>query len=51
MMEVAVVLHRQRVLVPAVRRRWRVYGINFPILLHVDGVFLSGAVGGIVESS
>ena len=45
------VLHRQRVLVPAMRRRWRIYGISFPILLRVDDVFLSGAVGGIVESS
>jgi len=51
LLEVAVVLHQQRVLVPAMRRRWRVYGISFPILLRVDGVFLSGAVGGIVESS
>ena len=51
LLEVAVLLHRQCVLVPAMRRRWRVYGISFPILLRVDGVFLSGAVGGIVESS
>ena len=33
------------------RRHWRVYGMSFPIPLRVDGVFLSGAVGGIVESS
>ena len=51
LLEVAVVLHQQCVLVLVMRRRWRVYGISFPILLRVDGVFLSGAVGGIVESS
>ena len=36
---------------PAMRRCWCVYKISFPILLRADGVFLSGVVGGIVESS